>query len=216
MGHSSLESVTTAANFLFLASFFLAGWFVMITAMMLPAIIPVLNQFRQRTRQSLERRTFTSTVVLGYLSPWIVYGILMNAFDLGIHRISDSSIMIGNTWIFGVSALAMAGVYELTPLKQRYIMDCCYPRDLIASSWHRNSGKSDAFLLGINYGKSTIGCSWALMLLMFALGMGNILWMLFFGIIMGVEKLSATAAKTRLLLGGVLVGIAFLGIIINL
>ena len=99
-----------------------------------------------------------------------------------------------------------AGLYQLSPLKSACLAQCRSPAEFLARNWR--PGRLGAFRLGIGHGAYCIGCCWALMLLLFAAGIMNLVWIAGLAILVLIEKLApfgAALAKPLallLLLGG--------------
>jgi predicted metal-binding membrane protein len=93
-----------------------------------------------------------------------------------------------NSWVLGAGILVLAGIYQFTPLKYHCLDKCRSPLSFIMGHWTGKSERTQALRLGLHHGIFCIGCCWSLMLLMFAVGSGNIGWMLILGTLMAVEK----------------------------
>jgi predicted metal-binding membrane protein len=76
----------------------------------------------------------------------------------------------------------------------------------VTEHWRGRHDRRNALLLGIHHGIFCLGCCWALMLLMFAVGLGNLSWMLLLGAIMAMEKNAPWGAKLSAPLGTALLG----------
>jgi predicted metal-binding membrane protein len=85
-------------------------------------------------------------------------------------------------------ALAVAGVFQFSPLKYRCLDKCRTPLSFVQQHWRGRNERRNAWLLGLHHGAFCVGCCWALMLLMFAVGTGSVGWMLAMGVVMAVEK----------------------------
>ena len=90
--------------------------------------------------------------------------------------------------MIGAATLLVAGFYQFTPLKYHCLDQCRSPMSFIIGHWRGRREGLQALRLGIDHGLFCLGCCWTLMLLMFAVGVGNLGWMLALGIIMAVEK----------------------------
>lgn len=204
LGHSELGGVSSAILLLPLSLIFFVGWVFMLFAMMMPAAGPFVEQFRLRSN----RKDDLAASLFGYLAIWALFGLIAYFSDLGIHRLAESPLLQGHAWVFGSSALVLAASYQFTSTKNRFLKDCCYPSDFIQSRWRSQAGRFSALCLGLGYGKSSVGSCWAVMLLMFALGLGNVIWMVAFALVMVVESLSEWGPRTRIPIGVILTGIA--------
>ncbi|HEV2138513.1 MAG TPA: DUF2182 domain-containing protein [Nitrososphaerales archaeon] len=210
LGHSELAEVSSVVQLLPLSLGFFAGWIVMLFAMMIPAAAPFVTQFRLRK----SGEGLLLPLLGGYLATWALFGLMAYFSDLGLHRLSETSLLQGHAWVFGPSALVLAAGYQFTSTKNQFLKDCCYPSDFIQSHWTGQGGGFSALRLGFAYGKSSLGSGWAVMLLMFALGLGSVLWMLAFALVMMAEGLTEWGPRIRLPLGVVLAGIAFYSVVV--
>ena len=73
--------------------------------------------------------------------------------------------------------LAVAGVFQFSRLKYHCLDKCRTPLGFVTSHWHGPRPQRESFMLGLAHGMFCVGCCWALMLLMFLVGMGNMAWM---------------------------------------
>jgi predicted metal-binding membrane protein len=166
---------------------FVGVWVVMMAAMMLPAVSPTVALYARMTRQrSLARPVaFTS----GYLVVWGAVGIGAYAlYALGRRAFGDQLAWhTGGKWLAG-SVLAVAAVYELTPLKDVCLDKCRSPLGFLLGTWR--DGVSGAFAMGSRHAAWCIGCCWALMAALFALGVMSILWMAVVAALITIEKVA--------------------------
>jgi predicted metal-binding membrane protein len=88
-----------------------------------------------------------------------------------------------------------AGAYQFSPLKQACVAVCRQPFPYLLANWSTEPGV--VFRFGVSQGLHCVGCCWALMLVMLAVGVMNVVWMAGLGLIMAVEKLAGTARFTR-------------------
>jgi predicted metal-binding membrane protein len=166
-----------------------AGWVLMIVAMMLPTSVPLIAMFQRLTRQRAARVHLVLLLVAGYLCIWTLFGVVALLGDGLLHAAIDHSGWLNrHAWIIGVGMLVVAGLYQFSPLKYYCLEKCRSPLHFIATHWQGRQDRLRAFQLGLRHGLFCIGCCWSLMLLMFAVGMGNLGWMLVLGAVMGVEK----------------------------
>ncbi|MCE1236595.1 MAG: DUF2182 domain-containing protein [Hyphomicrobiales bacterium] len=183
-----------------------AMWVAMVMAMMLPTAVPV---FRAYADLGEERRRAGETIVspvllaLGYLAVWIAFsavataaqGLLTQARLLTPAGLPMSEVLTGTT-IFA------AGLYQFSPLKWACLARCRTPRPFFADHW--TNQLMGVFRQGIAQGLDCMGCCWALMVVMFAVGVMNVIWIAILGAIMTIEKLSPTVWVSRI------VGVVFL------
>jgi predicted metal-binding membrane protein len=160
---------------------FLGVWVVMMAAMMLPSIAPTVALYARmsRERSPLSPLAFTA----GYLVLWGGVGVL--AFVAALATRDVLAWDRGGRWIAGVTLLA-AGVYELTPLKGVCLRKCRSPLGFLLGAWRE--GRSGALLMGARHAAWCVGCCWALMASLFALGVMSLAWMAFVAGLIAAEK----------------------------
>jgi predicted metal-binding membrane protein len=192
LGHDYLGVIgltTPARELLLVAAAYVLGWLLMTIAMMLPTTVPLLEIFRRLTRRRDDRRTLVMLLVAGYVGVWLLFGMVAHVFDLFLHRLFDRSAWLqANAWVFGAGPLLLAGAFQFSSLKYRCLDECRNPLSFVVRHWRAQQPRRESFMLGASHGAFCVGCCWALMLLMFAVGMGNVGWMLVLAAIMAVEK----------------------------
>jgi predicted metal-binding membrane protein len=166
-------------------SWFTAAWVVMMAAMMFPSVAPTVALYSRmtRTRTPLSPLLFTS----GYLLTWAGAGVLSFAVAIAGARIAGDPLAWDGAgrWVAG-GTLIVAAVYELTPLKDACLGKCRSPLGALLGSWRE--GWSGALRMGAKNGAWCVGCCWALMASLFALGVMSIVWMAFVAALIAVEK----------------------------
>ncbi len=194
---------------------YVAGWTLMVVAMMLPTTLPLMEMFRKMVAARRDRTRLLILLIAGYLACWLAYGFVAHALDRGLHFAVGWLDMPGVTpWLFGVAPFLAAGAFQFTALKYHCLDRCRSPLVFIAERW-RGGGSSpilwQTFRLGIAHGTFCVGCCWVLMLLMFAVGMGNLAWMLALAVVMAAEKnlpwghrLAAPVGVALLIAGGLI------------
>ncbi len=90
--------------------------------------------------------------------------------------------------MLGAATVALAGLYQFTPLKYHCLDKCRSPLSFIMEHWHGRHDRAQALRLGVRHGLYCLGCCWSLMLLMFAVGLGSLGWMLVLATVMAIEK----------------------------
>jgi predicted metal-binding membrane protein len=164
---------------------FLGVWLVMMGAMMLPAVAPTIALYARMTRA----RSLFSPLLFsaGYLVAWGAAGLL--AFALArVGGLAAGDLLAwhrAGRWIAGATLLA-AAAYELTPLKDVCLGKCRSPLGFLLGSWR--GGRPGALRMGARNGAWCVGCCWALMASLFALGVMSIVWMAFVAGLIAVEK----------------------------
>jgi predicted metal-binding membrane protein len=90
--------------------------------------------------------------------------------------------------VLGAGPLLVAGAFQFSRLKYRCLDKCRAPLSFVVQHWRGGDSRAQALVLGAHHGIFCVGCCWALMLLMFAVGSGNLGWMLALGAVMAIEK----------------------------
>jgi predicted metal-binding membrane protein len=171
------------------AAFFSVAWILMTVAMMLPSAFPLILLFRRFTASRPNSGLIAATLMFGYVVTWALFGAAAHLADLGLHTaIAPSHWLADRSWIIGAGTFLLAGVYQFTPLKYLCLDECRSPYSFILEHWRGRSPVAEALRLGVHHGIFCVGCCWSLMVLMFAVGAGNVGWMLVLGSVMAVEK----------------------------
>jgi predicted metal-binding membrane protein len=185
-----------------------AAWQVMIGAMMLPSSVPMIRLFAA-TAPTEARATAVPAFIGGYALVWTGFGTAAFILDTGVHRIVDASPWLDQRpWLIGGATLALAGVFQFSPLKQRCLELCRHPAAYLLRHYRR--GTVEAFHIGRGHGLSCLGCCWALMLVMFAAGISNLAWMAALAGIMTYEKIGRRGRQLAPVVGVVLLAWAVL------
>jgi predicted metal-binding membrane protein len=204
--HDQLGEID-AGPLLFPITLYLAGWTLMTVAMMLPTTLPLLEIFRRLTARRQDRSHLLALVIAGYLGVWLGFGIAAHGVDWLTHEIVErSSWLEANAWLIGAATLFLAGAFQFSRLKYRCLDKCRAPLSFVTEYWCGRHERRNALMLGIHHGLFCVGCCWALMLLMFAVGVGNVAWMLLLGAVMAVEKNLPWGRKLSAPLGVALIG----------
>jgi predicted metal-binding membrane protein len=199
------------------ALLYAGGWALMISAMMLPTTLPLLDRFNRLVAARPDRRELTALLIAGYLSAWVGFGIAAHLLDALVHQVAARlPWLIQHGWILGTLVLGVAGGFQFTTFKYRCLDRCRAPLGFIIAHWHGMAPYTEAFRLGLAHGLFCVGCCWAIMLLMFIVGTGNVGWMLALGVVMALEKNVPWGQRISRPLGGALLGWAALTSLMNL
>jgi predicted metal-binding membrane protein len=157
----------------------------MMAAMMFPSVAPTVALYSQMTR---ERSPLSPLLfAAGYLVTWGSAGLLAFAIAVAGGGIAGDVLSWDRAgrWVAGVT-LVVAAVYELTPLKDVCLGKCRSPLGFLLGSWR--GGRLGALQMGAKNGAWCVGCCWALMASLFALGIMSIVWMAVVAGLIAVEK----------------------------
>ena len=164
---------------------FLGVWVVMMAAMMFPSVAPTVALYSRmtRTRLPLAPTAFTA----GYLLTWATAGVAAWTIALGTSRLAGGVLAWDNAGrTLAGATILVAAVYELTPLKDVCLGKCRSPLGFLLGSWR--DGALGGLRMGAKNGAWCVGCCWALMAALFALGVMSIVWMALVAGLIAVEK----------------------------
>jgi predicted metal-binding membrane protein len=184
---------------------FLGIWIVMMAAMMFPSLAPTVALYGRMTRRrGLDRPLLFAG---SYLLVWSLAG--LGAY--GLFRVgkdlwgSELAWGAGGQWL-AAGVLAVAALYEVTPLKQACLAKCRSPLGFLLGSWR--DGPLGALEMGSRHAAWCLGCCWALMAALFALGVMSITWMAFVAALIALEKTLPARRAVTWASAGVLLALA--------
>jgi predicted metal-binding membrane protein len=194
--------------------FYVTVWVVMMAAMMFPSVAPTVLMY-DRLREGHRARgrgaapDATAIFVLGYLVVWTAAGLVAYGL-LAAGREIDPAFLAWDAagrWVTG-GVIVVAGIYQLTPWKQACLVKCRSPMMFLAERWRH--GRAGALELGARHGAWCLGCCWALMAALFAVGVMSIGWMAVIAAFIAGEKLLPwpRAARTAVAVALVALGLA--------
>src|ERR1041384_3627576 len=165
-----------AGTVLLPALIYAGGWLLMIAAMMLPTSLPLFRRFDRVVQGRPDRVVLLGLLTAGYLLAWAGFGLVAHLLDSALH-----------------AAARRSGCFN--SLKSRCLDKCRTPLGFIVQHWRGRGPWRSAFQLGLHHGLFCVGCCWALMLLMFAVGTASVGWMLLLGAVMAIEKNAPWGAR---------------------
>jgi predicted metal-binding membrane protein len=173
---------------------FAVTWLVMMAAMMLPSFAPTLAAYETPARGREPGRSLLFSC--GYLLAWAAAGVVAyTVYELGKSLLGDDLAWHGGgRWLSG-AVIAGAAVYQLIPLKRACLARC---RGQLEQLHDARQGRPAALTMGLRSGGWCIGCSWALMLALFALGVMSLTWMVLIAVLVAVEKTSPWPLAARI------------------
>jgi predicted metal-binding membrane protein len=188
---------------------FLGVWVVMMAAMMFPALAPTVALYATMTR----RRGLEGPLLFAgsYLLVWGCVGVMA----YGLVALGRSLLAGGVAWDssgrwLAAGVLFVAAAYELTPLKDVCLSKCRSPLGFLLGSWR--GGRRGAAELGARHAAWCLGCCWALMAGLFALGVMSLSWMALIAVLITLEKMlpwkRAVSRGTAALLLALAIGLA--------
>jgi predicted metal-binding membrane protein len=166
---------------------FLVAWQVMTAGMMLPSSLPLLHLFVRASRGQDHPSLARAAFVVGYFAVWTWFALMALAGDAVLHWLAEQIAPLRERpWLIGGGVLLLAGAFQFSALKERCLRECRSPFSFLQRHYRR--GLAPAWDLGVRHGLFCLGCCWALMLTMFAVGVGNLAWMAGLTGVMVIEK----------------------------
>jgi len=200
------DRLTEGAPGAWLALGLLLSWQVMVAAMMLPSSLPLVRMFAAASAAAPAPRHSLAALLGGYALVWSAFGALAISGDTGLHTlVAGWPWLEAQEWAIGPSVLLLAGAFQFSSLKDACLRACRHPASFLHRHYRR--GPRAAFELGARHGLFCVGCCWALMLVMFALGAANLIWMALLTALMVHEKTRPSGARTVPVTGAVLLAI---------
>jgi predicted metal-binding membrane protein len=164
---------------------FLGTWVVMMAAMMFPSVAPTVALYARMTR----RRSPLSPLLFagGYLVTWAGAGLVAFALWAVVGRVGGDVLAWDRAgrWVAGAT-LVVAAAYEVSPLKDVCLGRCRSPLGFLLGAWR--DGPGGALRMGARHGAWCVGCCWALMASLFALGVMSVAWTAVVAGLIAVEK----------------------------
>lgn len=187
-------------------------WGAMTLAMMLPSAAPMILTYAEIADTAVrkgERIVSPFVLAAGYSLVWLGFAVIatlaQHAFTRG--ALLDSG-MTSASGLFSGAIFIGAGVYQFSALKHACLTQCQSPFPFFFANWATTP--RGVFRLGVKQGLYCLGCCWAMMLAMFAVGVMNVIWMAALGVVMTVEKIG-TGKRFTYVVGAALIagGVAF-------
>ncbi|MGI9228081.1 MAG: DUF2182 domain-containing protein, partial [Gammaproteobacteria bacterium] len=173
-------------------------WFTMMIAMMTPTVVPMVMMFttvNKSKKQKQQPYAPTSLFLLGYLLAWGLFSFVVSLIQWPLHEFGLlNPMMDSRSYLLSGSILILAGIYQFTPLKDVCLNQCKSPLGFIMTAW--KEGYIGALKMGFHHGMFCVGCCWALMLILFAVGVMNMLWVILITIFVLLEKVLPVTTKT--------------------
>jgi len=169
----TMDMPRTATDFFFT----FAMWTVMMVGMMAGSATPMLLLFAgtQNARGSRRLPMALPLFGLGYLTVWIGFSLCAALAQEALRRAALlSPAMAASSPRVAGAILIAVGLYQLTPYKGACLTKCRSPLGFLMSGWRDGAG--GAFRMGLSHGTHCLGCCWALMCVLFAVGVMNLFW----------------------------------------
>jgi len=170
-------------------------WALMMAGMMLPSAAPMLLAFQSLSRRVSPVRPASHTLAFagGYLAVWAAFSAAASVLQWGLlqWRLVSPMMVATSAWLAG-ALLCLAGAYQFTRFKAACLRLCQAPLAFLVGQWR--PGPGGAWSMGWRHGADCLGCCWALMALLFVLGVMNLWWIVALTLFVLAEK-SLPAAR---------------------
>jgi predicted metal-binding membrane protein len=178
-----------------------AMWGAMALAMMLPTAAPMIVTYAELAETAAAKgEPAASPLVLtaGYVTVWLGVALVLAALQGLLVRLAllDAALAAASP-LFSGALFIGAGLYQFSALKHACVTQCQHPFRFFFANW--TAEPRGVFRLGMRQGLYCLGCCWAMMLLMFAVGVMNVVWMAALGAVMAIEKVGTTTRFSRAL-----------------
>ena len=183
-------------------------WAVMMTGMMLPSAAPMIAIYGAAVRRRLGPQAggLIYALAAGYLGVWALFSVLATAAQRALGEVLVITPMMEMASpITGGALLIVAGVYQLTPIKQACLRVCQSPLGFLMRRWR--NGARGAFRMGMQHGLHCLGCCWALMLLLFVGGVMNLTVIAALTLFVALEKTALLGRHGARVSGAFLIGL---------
>jgi predicted metal-binding membrane protein len=188
---------------------FLLLWVVMMAAMMLPSVAPVASMYLTvlRNRRTGTAAAHVAALVAGYLLAWAGFGLVAFGISRALGKLAPMNMSMAPSRLAVWSAaitLAVAGVYQFTPLKAVCLRHCRSPLGFLLH-FGSHSGRLRDVRVGVYHGGYCVGCCWSLMLVLVAVGVMNMAWMAGLTAVVFVEKVWRSGKAFGYAVGGAMI-----------
>jgi predicted metal-binding membrane protein len=190
-----------------------AMWGAMTLAMMLPSAAPMILTYAEIADTAARKHEPVVSpfmIAAGYTVVWFGFAMAATAAQLALTRATllDASL-VSASGLFSGAIFIGAGAYQFSALKHACLTQCRNPFQFFFTNWATTP--RGVFKLGMRQGLFCLGCCWAMMLVMFAVGVMNVVWMAGLGIVMALEKIGTGKRFTYAIgVALIVIGIAFI------
>jgi predicted metal-binding membrane protein len=183
---------------------FLGAWLVMVAAMMVPASLPAIQASASQRANSSRPLGAIGSFLAGYAVVWLAFGLFAFLGDVALHHFVDATPWLAaRPWLVAASVFTLAGIYELLPIKRRWLEVCREPaRHVMAGD--------PAMRVGFEHGLACLGSSGALMFVMFGAGVASLPWMILLTATMVYQAVGRRGEQAVAPIGVALLGLASL------
>ena len=162
---------------------FAVSWLLMMAAMMLPALAPMVVEHGRRAAHAGAPALFAA----GYLATWLAAGLVGYAAIEGVRSLDPGFLAWDEAGRYvAAGAIAAAGLYQLSAPKRACLRRCRERAAFLRDRW--GPGRLGALRMGVEHGGWCVGCSWALMAALLALGVMSLTWMALMAVLIAAER----------------------------
>ena len=176
-----------------------AMWLLMSVAMMLPSAAPMIRTYCEIADTAYakgEAVVHPLVLVAGYLTVWFAVSAAFAMLTIGVQQLASTPDALAPlSGVAAAGALTLAGLYQFSALKAACLKKCRNPFSILFARWSTRA--APVYRLGVEQGIWCLGCCWALMLVMFAVGIMNVFWMAVIGVFTLFEKQMAGSLPSR-------------------
>src|SRR4029453_16024942 len=179
---------------------YLVAWTIMMAAMMLPSALPLIGLYAATQRIASRRgrvvavALFTST----YLALWALTGVPIYLGSVALGALTQKALAYGVA-----GTLVVAGLFQISPLKQRCLRHCRSPLGFLFGHWR--PGWRGGLAMGWAHALYCLGCSWALMVVLVVGGAMGLPWVLLVAAVVAAEKLVPWGERVAYVIGAMLI-----------
>ena len=182
--------------------------------MMLPTSLPMIGLFTRAAARQPRPRAAIAGFLGGYALVWSAFGALALLFDVGVHAAVDASGWLdAHQWVLGAGVLAVAGAFQFSSLKYACLDKCRQPAQFMLRFYRR--GPRGGLALGLRHGLFCLGCCWALMLVMFSVGVASVAAMAGLTALMIFEKTQPGGRRLVPVAGAALIAMGLLVAVVS-
>ncbi|MGL4651498.1 MAG: DUF2182 domain-containing protein [Caldilineaceae bacterium] len=192
-------------------------WSVMMVAMMTPSAAPMILLYARVVRKkggSGLPYAPTAVFFCGYLVIWFTFSAGATVLQWGLANSALlSPMLVSLSPLLTALLLVAAGLYQFAPTKQACLRQCRSPVEWLSRHWR--AGVSGAFRMGLEHGRICLGCCWVIMLLLFAGGVMNLLWVAAIAALVLLEKVAPAGRRIGRAGGVILIGAGLVALVVG-
>jgi predicted metal-binding membrane protein len=192
----------SARDFLFA----FAMWALMMVGMMLPSAAPLILLFMQMRTSRNDEHSSTKGLLFGaaHVSVWIAFSGVAALLQWALHTsaLLSPEMSVISSRAAGVILIG-AGAYQLSPLKSACLTRCQSPLGFLLSNWRE--GAKGAVQMGLRHGTYCLGCCWALMFVLFVVGVMNLAWVAALTVFILLEKITPAGVRVARVSGAAII-----------